>query len=98
MSRPQRIQYPDTWYHVMNRGRPSTKTAGGRDVEIPASTLLAPDVDGIVGEVCKFYNVSSNDLLLSLVFKIKFLEINLVGCCFSVGFQSTIVNQQSSIL
>ncbi len=33
-----------------------------------------------------------------IVFKIKFLEINLVGCCFSSGFQSTIVNQQSSIL
>ena len=25
-------------------------------------------------------------------------EINLVGCCFSSGFQSTIINQQSSIL
>jgi hypothetical protein len=21
MSRPLRIQYPDAWYHVMNRGR-----------------------------------------------------------------------------
>ena len=21
MSRPLRIQYPDSWYHVMNRGR-----------------------------------------------------------------------------
>ena len=23
MSRPLRIQYPDAWYHVMNRGRRS---------------------------------------------------------------------------
>jgi len=37
-------------------------------------------------------------LVPSIVFKIKFLEINLVGCCFSGGFQSTIVNQQSSFL
>ena len=25
MSRPLRIQYPDAWYHVMNRGRRSEK-------------------------------------------------------------------------
>jgi hypothetical protein len=25
-------------------------------------------------------------------FQLSFLEINLVGCCFSAGFQSTIVN------
>jgi len=33
--------------------------------EIPASKSLAPDVDRIVGEVCKFYNVNTNDLLIS---------------------------------
>ena len=37
-------------------------------------------------------------ITVAIVFKIKFLEINLVGCCFSADFQSTIVNQQSSIL
>ena len=26
MSRPLRIQYPDAWYHVMNRGRRGEKT------------------------------------------------------------------------
>ena len=25
MSRPLRIQYPDAWYHVMNRGRRGEK-------------------------------------------------------------------------
>jgi hypothetical protein len=25
MSRPLRIEYPDAWYHVMNRGRRSEK-------------------------------------------------------------------------
>jgi hypothetical protein len=25
MSRPLRIQYPDAWYHVMNRGRHGEK-------------------------------------------------------------------------
>ena len=25
MSRPVRIQYPDAWYHVMNRGRRGEK-------------------------------------------------------------------------
>jgi len=33
--------------------------------EIPASKSLAPDVDRIISEVCKFYNVNTNDLLLS---------------------------------
>ena len=33
--------------------------------EIPSSKSLAPDVDRIVDEVCKFYNVNTNDLLLS---------------------------------
>jgi REP element-mobilizing transposase RayT len=33
--------------------------------EIPSSKSLAPDVDRIVGEVCKFYNVNSKDLQLS---------------------------------
>jgi hypothetical protein len=65
MSRPLRIQYPDALYHVMNRGRPSTKTAGRRGEEISATKLLAPDVDSVVDEVYKFYNVNSNDLLLS---------------------------------
>ncbi len=33
--------------------------------EIPASKSLAPDFDRIVDEVCKFYSVDTNDLLLS---------------------------------
>jgi REP element-mobilizing transposase RayT len=33
--------------------------------EIPSSKSLAPDVDKIVREVCKYYNVKTNDLLLS---------------------------------
>lgn len=30
MSRPLRIQYPDAWYHVMNRGRRGEKIFGGK--------------------------------------------------------------------
>jgi hypothetical protein len=63
MSRPLRIGYPDAWYHMMNRGKPSTKTAGRQGEEIPASKLTALDVDRIVCEGCKFYNVNSKDLL-----------------------------------
>ena len=33
--------------------------------EIPDSKSLAPDVDRIIGEVCKFYGVTANDLLIS---------------------------------
>jgi len=33
--------------------------------EIPASKSLAPDVDRIVGEVCKYYKVNTHDLFLS---------------------------------
>ena len=33
--------------------------------EIPSSKSLAPDVDRIVDEVCKFYNVNTSNLLLS---------------------------------
>jgi hypothetical protein len=31
MSRPLRIQYPDAWYHVMNRGRRGEKVFGGKN-------------------------------------------------------------------
>ena len=31
MSRPLRIEYPDAWYHVMNRGRRSEKIFYGKD-------------------------------------------------------------------
>ena len=30
MSRPLRIQYPDAWYHVMNRGRRSEEIFTGK--------------------------------------------------------------------
>jgi len=33
--------------------------------EIPESRLLAPDVDRIIEEVCKFYDVNTDDLLIS---------------------------------
>lgn len=33
--------------------------------EIPASRSLAPDVDRIISEVCKYYNVGTDDLLVS---------------------------------
>ncbi len=33
--------------------------------EIPESRSLAPDVDKIIGEVCNFYHVNTNDLLIS---------------------------------
>ena len=31
MSRPLRIQYPDAWYHVMNRGRRGEKVFEGKN-------------------------------------------------------------------
>ncbi len=31
MSRPLRIQYPDAWYHVMNRGRRGEAIFSGKD-------------------------------------------------------------------
>lgn len=33
--------------------------------EIPESKSLAPDADRIIGEVCKFYDVTTNDLFIS---------------------------------
>lgn len=33
--------------------------------EVPGSRFLAPDVDTIIGEVCKYYKTSTNELLLS---------------------------------
>jgi len=33
--------------------------------EVPESRFLAPDVDTIISEVCKYYKISTNDLLLS---------------------------------
>ncbi len=92
MSRPLRIQYPDAWYHVMNRGRRGEEinqilarkklpTAIGskrfvdkiREMffsnktheDVPESRFLAPDVDKIVEEVCKYYKVTRDDILVS---------------------------------
>jgi REP-associated tyrosine transposase len=31
MSRPLRIQYPDAWYHVMNRGRRGEQIFGNKE-------------------------------------------------------------------
>ncbi len=31
MSRPLRIQYPDAWYHVKNRGRQGEKVFEGKN-------------------------------------------------------------------
>ena len=31
MSRPLRIQYPDAWYHVMNRGRRGEEVFEGKN-------------------------------------------------------------------
>ena len=72
--------------------------------EVPSSKSLAPDVDRIVGEVCKFYNVNTNDLLISrrgyfneprnvAIYLIRYLScerLKDVGKFFGVNKNSTI--------
>jgi len=40
MSRPLRIQYPDAWYHVMNRGRRGEEIFTGKNDYNPFIELL----------------------------------------------------------
>ena len=49
MARPLRIEYPDAWYHVMNRG------AGRRSV-FRSSSLRAMFL-GLLGEVSSIYGI-----------------------------------------
>ena len=45
MSRPLRIQYPDAWYHVMNRGRRAEAIFGGKKDYIAFIKLLKETAD-----------------------------------------------------
>jgi len=40
MSRPLRIQYPDAWYHIMNRGRRGEEIFEDKDDYTAFITLL----------------------------------------------------------
>ena len=45
MSRPLRIQYPNAWYHVMNRGRRAEAIFGGKKDNFTFIDLLKEAVD-----------------------------------------------------
>jgi hypothetical protein len=49
MSRPLRIQYPDAWYHVMNRGRRGDEIFGNEKDYVVFINLLK--------EIVEDYNV-----------------------------------------
>ncbi len=54
MSRPLRIQYPDAWYHVMNRGRRGEEIFTGKndfDTLKGAGKAFGIDKNSIVGSV-----------------------------------------------
>ncbi len=64
MSRPLRIQYPDAWYHVMNRVKEKFFRKKRHD-EIPESRRLAPGPEKIKAAICKAYGIEENSLLSS---------------------------------
>ena len=45
MSRPLRIQYPNAWYHVMNRGRRAEAIFGGKNDYFTFIDLLKETVE-----------------------------------------------------
>ena len=55
MSRPLRIQYPDAWYHVMNRGRRGEEIFTGKN-----------DFDTLKG-VGKAFRIDKNSMVGSVV-------------------------------
>ena len=55
MSRPLRIQYPDAWYHVMNRGRRGEEIFTGKN-----------DFDTLKG-VGKAFGIDKNSIVGSVV-------------------------------
>ncbi len=55
MSRPLRIQYPDAWYHVMNRGRRGEEIFTGKN-----------DFDTLKG-VGKAFGIDKNSMVGSVV-------------------------------
>ena len=75
MARPLRIEYPDAWYHIMNRGRRAerifTDWVKGQyfalkdDQEIPQAKELTPSLNMIINAVCRFYDVKREALYTS---------------------------------
>jgi DnaA-like protein len=60
MARPLRIEYPEAWYHVMNRG------GRGEDIfseELPSSRELLPGKKRIIDEVCRYYGVKPTNMI-----------------------------------
>ncbi len=51
MSRPLRIQYPDAWYHVMNRGRRREEIFPGKNDYNAFIDLLKELVEGFTARV-----------------------------------------------
>ena len=49
MSRPLRIQYPDAWYHVMNRGRRGEKAESVRTYKQFVSKETLEEINQIFG-------------------------------------------------
>ena len=73
MSRPLRIDYPNAWHHVMNRARRGQDLFVDKadyqqffkkkiDNEVPGSKELAPDLDTIISEVSRYYEIRPNTL------------------------------------
>ena len=68
MSRPLRIDYPNAWHYVRNRGRRGQDLFVDKadyqqffnkkiDNEVPASKELAPDLDTIISEVSRYCEI-----------------------------------------
>ena len=73
MSRPLRIDYPNAWHHVMNRGRRGQDLFVDKadyqqffkkkiDNEVPESKELAPDLETIISEVSRYYEIRPTTL------------------------------------
>ena len=65
MFRPLRIQYPDAWYHVMNRGRRG-ETIFSEKKDYETFIDLLEELDEVYNAgVCIYYKVKESDLRLS---------------------------------
>jgi len=73
MSRPLRIDYPNAWHHVMNRDRRGQDLFVDKadyqqffkkkiDNEVPESKELAPDLETIISEVSRYYEIRPTTL------------------------------------
>ncbi len=77
MSRPLRIQYPDAWYHVMNRGRRGEEIFTGKNDYSEFIELLKELVEDYNVKITA-YCLMSNHYLCGAPHKTRYVKFRIM--------------------